>query len=192
MMTKRKLFRTQALKHYAQNQQKDILPHFISPPVFLLLWILLGIVVTAVTFAWQARVPDYISKVPGILLVNQSGSTATVLLFVPSDSAVNIKAGQSILLQAPVTEQRLFTKTITLVNSSPITADTARTQYNLTGDPLLTSARSSTRIIMVQFNLASPQTTLVRNGLDVEAQVQVGSRPLLLALTDLLKGSFGG
>ena len=192
MMTKRKLFRTQALKHYAQNRQKDILPHFISPPVFLLLWILLGIVTTTVIFAWQERVPDYVNKVPGILLVDQSGSTATALLFVPSDPAVNIKAGQPILLQAPVTQQQLFTNTITRVDSSPITADVARTQYNLAGDPLLANPQQSTRIIAVHFNLTSRQTTLVRNGLDVEAQVQIGSRPLLLALTDLLKGSFGG
>lgn len=191
MMTKRKLFRTQALKHYAQNRQKDILPQFISPPVFLLLWILLGIVVAAVVFAWQEQVPTYINNVQGIVFVDQSGSTATVLLFVPPDQPGSIAVGDPISLQIPVTQQKL-TSMITFVNSSPITADVADTQYNLMGDALLASKQPSIVIVVVHFNLTPQQITLVSNGLDIDAQVQVGSSPLLLSLPGLLKGAFGG
>src|SRR5436305_14584576 len=97
MITKRKLFRTQALKHYAQNRQKDILPNFISPPIFLLLWILLGIVVAAVILVCQEHIPTN-TNVTGVILADQSRSTATALLFVPSGSPVKVKAGQQIVL----------------------------------------------------------------------------------------------
>ena len=35
----RPLFREHALQHYLQKREKDILPHFVSPPIFVCAWI---------------------------------------------------------------------------------------------------------------------------------------------------------
>jgi uncharacterized RDD family membrane protein YckC len=37
----RSIFRERAIKQYVQGRQKDVLPHLIAPPIFLLLWVLL-------------------------------------------------------------------------------------------------------------------------------------------------------
>jgi hypothetical protein len=37
------IFRARALQHRQYKYKKDVLPHLVSPPVFLFLWILLGL-----------------------------------------------------------------------------------------------------------------------------------------------------
>ena len=37
------IFRACALQHRLQRYEKDVLPHLVSPPFFLSLWILLGL-----------------------------------------------------------------------------------------------------------------------------------------------------
>ncbi|MBV9690195.1 MAG: hypothetical protein JO202_10860 [Ktedonobacteraceae bacterium] len=43
----RPIFRDRAIKHYLQGRQKDVLPHLIAPPIFLLLWMLLILLLVA-------------------------------------------------------------------------------------------------------------------------------------------------
>jgi hypothetical protein len=38
--TQRSIFRSEALQHYIQNQEKVVLPRLISPRIFVYLWIL--------------------------------------------------------------------------------------------------------------------------------------------------------
>jgi hypothetical protein len=38
--TQRSIFRSEALQHYIQNQEKVVLPRLVSPRIFIYLWIL--------------------------------------------------------------------------------------------------------------------------------------------------------
>ena len=187
MATKRKVFRTQALKHYAQNRQKDILPQFISLPIFLLLWILLGTVVVAVFLAWQETIPIY-TNVSVVILVDQSKSTATGLLFVPSNTPAKIEAGQQITLQVKLTGQP-FTTNVAFIDFSAITPDAARAQYHLTGDSWLAIQEPS--IVVHVYFTPEQAREMKTDKLNVDTQLQVGSRSLLSSLLDLLKGKEG-
>ena len=187
-MKKSKLFRSQALKYYAQNRQKDILPYFISPLIFLLLWILFGMVFVAVVFVWQQHIPTSLNG-SGIILTEQPASTASTLLFVPSGPPVGIKAGQPILLQVKVTGQQFTTKIVS-VDAGTLVPDAAQAQYHLTDDALFAISKPS---VVIHLHLTSQQATKMTNGRNVvRVQVQVGSRSLLSYLPDLLKGAFGG
>ncbi|MBV8822489.1 MAG: hypothetical protein JO125_12120 [Chloroflexi bacterium] len=42
-ISQRPIFRDRAMKHYLQKGEQDVLPHLITPPIFLLLWIVLGL-----------------------------------------------------------------------------------------------------------------------------------------------------
>jgi hypothetical protein len=51
--SQRPLFREHAMQHYLQKREKDILPHFVSPPVFVCAWILLSLAVAVgLLVAW--------------------------------------------------------------------------------------------------------------------------------------------
>ena len=186
MFARRKLFRTQALQHYAQNKQKDVLPSFVAPPVFLFLWILLLLSVVAVAFAWQERIPTYVQST-GVIL-EQQGEPATVLLFVPISSGANIRSGQTVSLQANTTGQQ-FTARVTSVDADAITPDAARAQYQLTGDTLFMITQPS---LVVHLAITGQQATQAFDRLSVTGLIQVGSRSLLSLLPDLVKNAFGG
>jgi len=45
--TERSIFRAEALQRYAQNQEKVVLPHLVSPRAFVYLWLLAGLILLA-------------------------------------------------------------------------------------------------------------------------------------------------
>ncbi len=69
--SKRTIFRSKALQHYAASRQKDVLPRLVSPPVFVFFWILLGLLLVAGITAWLAQVPTYIVNLSCSILVQQ-------------------------------------------------------------------------------------------------------------------------
>jgi hypothetical protein len=186
MLAKRKLFRTQALKHYTQNKQKDILPTFVAPPIFLLFWLLLLIIGVALFFSWQERVPTY-TQALGIVL-EQPNQPATALLFLPPASATNLAVGQQLTFQVNITGQK-FQSDVTSISSDPITPENAIAQYGLTGDTQSVIDQPS---LVVAINLTPQQTQQVVDHLSIVAQIRVGSSSLLSMLPGLLSNAFGG
>ncbi|HET8839889.1 MAG TPA: hypothetical protein VFN35_00420 [Ktedonobacteraceae bacterium] len=185
MLARRKLFRTQALKHYAKNRQKDILPGFVTPPVFLCLWFLVLIIGAATFLAWQERIPTY-SQAPGVILVQQNEPAA--LLFVPADAATGITIGQELILQVNATGQHIQAR-IASVDPDLITPEAARAQYGLTGDTQFIITQPSS---VVHINLSPAQASQLVDQLSITAQIQTGARSLLSMLPALFKNAFGG
>lgn len=186
MTSRRQLFRTQALKHYAQNRQKDILPAFVAPPAFLFLWILLLLAVIGTLFAWQEHVPTYV-QTAGILL-EQQNTPATALLFVPSNSSTNVAVGQKITIQVNVTGQR-FNARVALIDQGQITPEVARIRYALIGDARFVITQPS---IVVHLSFSPPQAAQVVDHSSISAQIQVGLRSLLSLLPGLFRSALGG
>lgn len=98
-MTKaaRSFFRDKAIKSYIERQEKGVLPHLVAPPVFLFLWILLGLLLSAGLLAWSAQVPTYVEGT-GIIHEQQQASAsgqraAVALIFLPATSAPKLRAG---------------------------------------------------------------------------------------------------
>jgi hypothetical protein len=48
------IFRSSALRRYAEEREQVVLPRLVSPHVFLVLWILLGLLVGVGLVAWLA------------------------------------------------------------------------------------------------------------------------------------------
>src|SRR5690349_20659827 len=102
-VSKRPIYRSQALQAYAQQRQKTVLPRFVAPPVFLLCWILLALLASATLVAWLTKVPAYMSA-SGVVLAGQSGNAeAEAVIFVPAGSANPVHAGHAIQVQIGTT-----------------------------------------------------------------------------------------
>ncbi|HLV97309.1 MAG TPA: hypothetical protein VKT82_01410 [Ktedonobacterales bacterium] len=186
MISPRRLFRAQALEQYAKGREKDVLPRAVAPPVFLFLWMLLGLLVTATVLAWQTHVPTY-ALASGVL-VQQTGGGTMAVVFVPASPPPTLQVGQRITLQLAVTGQQ-FNATIATVEPGVMTPEAARAQYQLTGDLVLVVTQPSV-VVTVHWGSAVPAAVFA--GSSVNAQVQVGSRSLLSLLPDLLQGTLGG
>jgi hypothetical protein len=93
----RPIFRASALQRYRLHREKDVLPRFLAPPVFLFLWLILGLALLAGLLLWNMRIAVSI-QAPGVLLPGSSG-TMEALLFVPADQAPLMRAGLPVQLQ---------------------------------------------------------------------------------------------
>jgi hypothetical protein len=95
--TQRPIFRASTMQQYRLHREKDVLPRFLAPPVFLFQWIILGLALLTGLLLCTIRVPVSIIA-PGVLLPG-SPDAMEALLFVPAEQAPLIRAGLPVSLQ---------------------------------------------------------------------------------------------
>lgn len=180
--TKRPIFREFAIQHYMQSRTRDILPRYISPPVFLLLWIFCGICFSALCLAWNIRVPTYISGV-GAVVNAQSTShkqkSQMIVIFLATGQHANVRPGAPIQLQFPSAVQGLGDQTVTEVEPTVLSPSEIRKTY-LQDERLSLLVTQPSIVVVVA--IKQPGTFHLYEGSIVQAQIQVGSQSLLSTL----------
>src|SRR5215469_4949814 len=152
MTSRHTLFRAQALQHYARGREKTVLPRFVTPPVLLCLWLLLGLLLLTTALAWHIQVPLY-TRAEGALLPSPSGNQQAIL-FVPAAPMPDLRVGASFSGQIVLTGEA-FVGTIARVQPGVVTPGQARTQYALSGDLALVITGPSV-VVLVHIELAFP------------------------------------
>jgi hypothetical protein len=184
-MTKavRSIFRDEAIKSYIESREKDVLPLLVAPPVFLFLWILLGLLLTAGLLAWSAQVPIY-QEGTGIVLEQQPASgqrEVVALIFLPATSAPILRAGLPVQVQVGSSGPAL-TSEIEQVEPGILSPSAARTRYALASS---VSETLTEPVVVVSVRLGPSIPAQLYAGSVVSAQVQVGSRRVLSLLPGL-------
>ncbi len=185
---KRSIFRPQALQHYAQSGEKVILPRIVAPPVFLLMWMLLGLCITAIIVSWFSQIPIY-APGTGVVLERtipqrtQPAQELIALIFLPTDPAhpLHISAGSPVLLRIGARGQQLST-TIDTVESGVLSPGDAQKRYAL-GSMVAQVITGPSIAISVKLGPAFQVQAYV--GSSINAQVQVSSRSVLSLLPGL-------
>jgi hypothetical protein len=171
---KRSIFRERAIQHYAQSRNKDVLPRFVSPPVFLFLWMVLGLWLILGWLAWSIHTPIYISAM-GVIVGGSSSARAQAVLFVPASQQHVVHAGASVQIQIGSTDSHLL-RTVTSVSATPLSPEQIRQHYHLDGGTSLLATQPSVILVVM---LDKPISTASYGGSIVHAQVQVGEQSLL-------------
>ncbi|HEY7420164.1 MAG TPA: hypothetical protein VH593_33615, partial [Ktedonobacteraceae bacterium] len=127
---KRSIFRERAIQHYRRGHDKDILPRFLAPPVFLGLWIVLSLCLVIGWLAWTIHVPVF-SPALGTVVGSGQAEDARAILFAPPDQLHAIHPGEPVQLQFGSTGPLLFT--ITTVAPTLLSPEEARQRYHLEG-----------------------------------------------------------
>ena len=129
MASQSPLFRAQAREYYAQSREKAVLPRLVTPPVFLCLWILLGLLLMATVLAWQVQVPIYATASGAIIqqpTANQPTMNApSLVLFVPANPAPTLHVGAPLTVQVTLTGAS-FTGSIIAVEPGVLTPEQVR------------------------------------------------------------------
>jgi hypothetical protein len=171
------IFRAQAIKHYIQGQEKDILPCLVSPPMFVFCWILLGLLLSAGCIAWWGKIPLYVAG-SGIILEKGSHSipeSNEALVFLPANQPLQLHIGSPIQLQIDTTSPR-FSGQIERIEQGIISPAMAQQHYALGSSADLVITQPSIALLA---RLAPPLADPVYAGSIVHAQVQSGSRRVL-------------
>lgn len=191
MSSKSPLFRQQALDYYIRSQEKSILPRIARPPVFLLLWLLLALAVTAILLVWLGQVPIYVSG-PGMVVEptatqpQQSPPTAIALVFFPvtPGQSLPIHAGDPVRLQIGTQEPPLITKVaqVGLGILSPLEIE----QRYAPGSAI--TARITGPSLIVTIHLSSTFASQTYAGSTLTAQIQIGTTSILSSLLGATQG----
>lgn len=188
--SERTIFRHKALQQYEQSRNKTVLPRYVSPPVFVCLWILLGLLIIAGVAAWLGQVPTYVAG-SGVVLdpgstTQQGGNEAVAVVFVPATASLTLRPGLPVQLQIGSTGPQVAS-TITTVEPGIVSPNEARDRYALGG---VASAVITQPSVVVTARLGPSIQAQAYAGSIVSAQVQVGTRSVLSLLPGL--GSLSG
>ena len=178
------IYRESALRHYIHGREKDVLPRLVSPPAFLLLWLVLGLLVVCGVLAWSVHVPVYTSGA-GIVQRDAQGQ-ARAVIFLPVSQLSKLHAGQEVHLtigSVKLSEPQH----IATVESEILSPVMAEQRYGLSGTVALLVQQPSVAVVVNP----GPQWSLsLYEGAVVQAQIQVGSQRLL-ALLPLIGNGVG-
>jgi hypothetical protein len=188
--SQRPVFREYALQHYLQKREKDILPHFVSPPVFICIWILFCLIVVGGFFAATQKLPIQVTGLGIMLAPGQKGASSTggtVLLFLSPSNAGKVHVGQRSQLQIGQAGPS-YSSTIAQVEPGLFSPNDIYKRYGLNCStmPIITEPS-----VVVHIRLASLVSSHLYAGSLVTAQVQIGTQSIFsLAGLNYLIGGF--
>jgi hypothetical protein len=185
------IFRADALRRYAQGQQQAVLPRFIAPRTFALLWVLMALLLAGMVAAWVAQVPIFAS---GVATVNgpdeqsgRAGEAVSVVAYLPPDSLPRLRTGQRMFVEAGGAGQRIEVR-VTEVAPELQSPDAARALFAPgSGDGRKASApavlNGPTAVALGRLE-GTPQglSASLYVGSACRVQVEVGSRKVITYL----------
>ncbi len=175
----RPLFREHALQHYLQKREKDILPHSVSPPIFVCTWLLLCLAIAVGLFAATQNVPVQVGG-SGIVLAQQphealESKGGIALLFLPAREAKLVHVGEPSRLQIGLTGPS-YMSTIAQVEPGVHSPNDIYQRYGLNCSAMPTITEPS---VVVHVRLAPSMSSHLYAGSPVMAQVQIGTQRVL-------------
>lgn len=178
------IFREDAVKHYMQGRDKDTLPHFISLPTTLVLWILIVLTVAAAGLAWSVKIPVFV-KATGIVLhereypqADRSVSPGTIaLVFLPPEQAAQLHIGLPVHLHIGSSGPEILSN-IAGVESDVMSPYAACKEYGLDAN----CAALITRPALVALVKLDTLSSATYAGSIVTAEVEVGSQRIISLL----------
>jgi hypothetical protein len=183
------IFRQNAVKHYMQSREKDTLPRFISLPIALFLWALLGLLLVVGLLAWYEQIPTYATGRGAVLspgyMSHYTQQGAVAAAFFAVDQAKHLHVGQSVAVSFTSSPDSSLKGTVLAVNAA-VSPDSALRQYGLSSTAALSITQPSI-VVIIRLDVASPS---LYAGSTLTANVQVGSRRIISLLPGI--GSFWG
>ncbi len=178
--TRRPIFRPEALRRYKQNRERPVLLRALSPPTFLCLWVLLGLLIATGCVMWLAQVPVYASG--SATVVAWKGNTLGIrdgivlVAFLPPQDLSQLRIGQTLLVTFDTTDGPV-SRTLIGVEPQVIGPATAQQQFGLS-TPAAQVVNQPTAVAIARFEpypSGLPASTYVGSVYQVQVQVGVQS-----------------
>lgn len=171
------IFRDKALKHYAQQKKRDILPNFSSVPVAIFLWMLLGSLCATGLVTWHTQVPVYLTATSVVLGAAEQDTVA--LAFLAPKISTRLHAGLTVHIQTGASGSQ-FSSTIAAAEPRATTLANAFKRARLPVGPA-SHMQQAAIIILIK---RSPAVDLERGSVLV-VQVTLGMCSLFSAISGI-------
>lgn len=125
------IFRYRAVKHYLEGKEQEVLPRFISPRSFFVLWIvfmlLLGSVVVS---AYLVQLPIYASG-PAIVVEGKGADKGRIVVaFLPPSHLEDLQEGSELLLRLGPEDERI-SREVTDIETEVLSPSKANERFDL-------------------------------------------------------------
>jgi len=190
-VSKRSIYRSSALEQYGRGQEKDVSLRFASLRTRVLLWALLGVLLTLSMLSWSTQVPSYMQGT-GVLLnkvshTHRRGNTlsgggevheeSVVMVFLPSAHSRLLRVGLPVRLLLGSTQLR---SQIAEIEPGVMSPYSACTSYAVNQNCSQVVNQPS-RVAMVKLGTNVPASAL-STGSSWTAEVEVGTQGMLSLL----------
>lgn len=181
-MNGRSIYRRKTFSSYINEEQRLVLPKFVSPRTFLFLWILLGLLVAIGVLVCLIKIPLYTSG-RGVVFVSSTTTSAPdnpecIVAFFPPDALLFLQIGRN--MSVKFSERRQwFSLKIAAVEAKVLESSEMHQVYGLkTGKNFLSGpvAMVSNCANENQAIFSPPNVPLAKK---IEAKVEIGSRRLI-------------
>ncbi len=179
------IFRADAVRRYAESQEKTVLPRLVSPPVFVCLWTLLGLLMIGAAVSLFAQTPVYVSC-PAVVVdwrnrfPSIEGDVA-VVAFLPPDGVSRVKGGQKLFAQFDESGERLSQK-VAFIDPQIISPDDAHKLFALNPGAAQAITRPSAVAIARLEMIPDKADAAAYLGSVLQVDIEVGSRRLISLL----------
>ena len=183
--THRPIFRPEAVRRYMQKRDRPVLLRLLSPPTFLCLWLLLGLLVVGGCVAWFTQVPVYASGSSVVAEwkgnVQGIGDDVVLVAFLPPQDLAHLRVGQTLLVTFDTAEGPVNSPLIA-VEPQVMSPDAAQRQFGLSAN----AARLVTQPVAVAIARFEPTLSGLPAssyvGSVYQVEVQVGSQSVFSLL----------
>lgn len=176
----RTIYRADALRRYAEGRQQAVLPRFVRPRTFALLWALAALLAAGVGLACVARVPVFASGVAVLVgAQGREGETVEVVAFLPAESLSRLHAGQPMFVEAGGAGPRLRLR-VAAVEPEVLSPDAARARFAAAPTTALVGPSAVAVARLEGARAALPARAY--GGSVTRVEVEVGSRQVITLL----------
>lgn len=174
---RRSIFRHRAVKHYLEGREGEVLPRFVSPKNFSLLWVVFVVLVGGVAAgACLTKIPLY---APGTAVVaeGESKEDPSVVVFLPPEYTEELKQGekQKLLLRLGSDSQRR-SLAVNSVLPKLVSPEEAGNRFDLSGAQRRALKGQTVAAVAPLNELPQRQNDFSYSGKVYQAEVEVGSQ----------------
>lgn len=180
-MPETSIFRDSALKKYRQRQEQGVLLRVASPPMWVLLWAVLFLLLGAAGLAWSVEVPISVQGQGVVVeqgITGQAGGAVVAVLFFSPDQLANLHEGQSATVSVGSPAINIV-GSVGHVETTLVSPNEARRRYNGPAGLAQVIAGPAVPVTIVIGSAASDQVYI---GSLCYAQIQIGSQRVLSLL----------
>ena len=192
-MTKRTIFREDAVRRYGQRQQETVLPHYLSVRPPHALWILLIVLVLSGVLTWLVQLPIRVSALAMVVEPPPSGQGVqdeiALAVLLPAAYHTQLHAGRFLFLQFDPADAWLR-RPIIAVESRLWGPQEIQQQFKLNANPMPIAVQPAT-VAIVRLEPVPPRLVVpAQLGSVYQVEVEVGRRRMLslLPLVNQLSG----
>jgi hypothetical protein len=172
----RKIFRREAIEHYASRGHEQVLPAVVRPRVFVLLWALLGLLGTGLGLASGIEIPTF---TPAVGVVNPE--LGRLVVFVPPDAGRGLAPGAPVVSADARGDDR-WSSSVTERVPEVLSPETAVQRFGLSG---AAACAVSGPVVAVLASLEDVPEDLRQAGTVLSVRVETGRERPLSRIADL-------